>query len=500
MAHVHRLIALVLFAVACMSAQATIPKVDAWRYLNGITTSGYVYGGAQAACDAGYPAFNAAIPAGNATKDKGPPVAAAFNGGSQWKCYLSNQAVGGNTWAFTIEKNGQICPANSFVSGSACQCASGYLEFGGNSCMLDNGCMTLLGMTPPNSGACVGGNCQYGYKVSAGEAATAQPYGRFCNAGCTVKGDLDFCGQYSSGVMIAGQGVCQVSKSYYTGDKCTGSGAVSGPSSQGTQGGTTTNPSNTASVEANPIPQRLPEGKCPGQVNGVDVVVNCGSVAARDTSTSNGTTVKPDGTTVNNTTNNTTTTSTVCNGNSCTTTTTVTSGGSGPNGTGTGSTTTTTQETGTKGEMCAKSPSATACKGDDDKPNGFGGSCAGGYKAVSEDAVLNAMAEEQYRRNCQFFDTGSAASQDYATEAAKTGDQTGNLAGNFTQDLSAGADMTDALGGGSCPADQNIPISLGGRTFTLSLALSKACQGLEWLGIALIAATAIACAFIVFRD
>jgi len=110
------------------------------------------------------------------------------------------------------------------------------------------------------------------------------------------------------------------------------------------------------------------------------------------------------------------------------------------------------------------------------------------------------MAQEQFTRNCQVFDTTGPVSQQYAVEAAKTGDQTGNLPGNFTQDLSGGADMADALGGGSCPADQNIPISVGSRTFTLSLALSKSCQGLEWLGIALVAATAIACAFIVFKD
>ncbi|WP_432727571.1 virulence factor TspB C-terminal domain-related protein [Variovorax sp. W6] len=110
------------------------------------------------------------------------------------------------------------------------------------------------------------------------------------------------------------------------------------------------------------------------------------------------------------------------------------------------------------------------------------------------------MALEQYKRNCQLFDTTGTASQQYAVEAAKTGDQTGSLAGNFTQDLSGGADMTDALGGGSCPADQTVPINIGGHSFSFVVALSRSCQGLEWLGVALVAATAVACAFIVFKD
>lgn len=419
-------------------------------------------------------------------------------------CFALRKAAAAASENYLIRAASNRCPANSTLSGGSCTCAVGYAEFSGNSCIVDNGCLTTLGMTPPNDGACVGGNCQYGYKVSSGEAATASAYGRFCSNGCTVKGSLDFCGQYSSGVMIAGQGVCQISKSFYTGDKCTGSGAVNGPSSQGTTGGTTTDPG-TVKTEANPVPARLDPGKCPGQVNGVDIPggVNCGSTASNDTTVKNGTTTNPDGSVSNNsTTNNTTIKNTICNAGACTTTTTVTSGGTGPNGTGAGSTTATTTESGPKAEVCAKDPGNTACKGDDDKkPTGFGGSCVGGYKAVSEDAVLNAMAEEQYRRNCQLFDTASGESQTYATEAAKTGDQTGSLAGNATQDLGTVVDTTDALGGGSCPADQTISIPLGGgRTFSFVMAISRSCQGLQWLGVAMLAATAIGCAFIVFKD
>jgi len=131
---------------------------------------------------------------------------------------------------------------------------------------------------------------------------------------------------------------------------------------------------------------------------------------------------------------------------------------------------------------------------------GFSGNCAAGFQAKGEDPILNAMALEQYKRNCQLFDTTGAASQQYAIESAKTGDQTTGLPGNSTIDLSGGADMTDALGGGGCPADQTIAINVAGRSFSFVLAVSKACQGMEWLGIALVAATAIACAFIVFKD
>ncbi|SCX69078.1 virulence factor TspB C-terminal domain-related protein [Variovorax sp. EL159] len=355
--------------------------------------------------------------------------------------------------------------------------------------------MTMMGMTPPNDGACQGGVCQYGYKVNAGEQATAQPYGRFCNKSCTVKGGLDWCGQYSSGVMISGRGVCQISNSFYTGDKCNGSGEVSGPSSQGTDGGANPDPTKVKD-EANPVPSQLPPGKCPGQVNGVDVVVNCGSTAENTKKEQNGTTKNPDGSVTNNTTNNTTTTQTTCNGNACQKITTVTSGGSGPNGTGPGSKTETTTQNGTKSEMCAGSAAA-ACKGDDKKPTGFGGSCASGYKAVSEDAVINAMAEETFRQNCKVNpDDGETTLA--KTERAKTGNQTGDNPNNDKVSISSGAiDTSDALGGAAmCIGDKTINV-MGLSPVTIPF--SRWCDGFPLLGNLMLACSFLLAGVIILR-
>lgn len=495
MAHLLRLIggllAVVLFA---STANALIPPAVAYR---GQYTSGG--GPSYSTCEAAADADMALLQAGSSLYNyarTGP--CGAFSTANQalfpyTETRRSNGSVGnGNS---LVTRLAASCPANSTSVTGGCKCATGYAELSGTSCVVDNGCMTVLGMTPPNSGACIGGNCQYGYKVAAGEAATAQPFGRFCNAGCTVKGELDFCGQYSSGVMVAGQGVCQVSKSYYTGDKCTGSGAVSGPSSQGTEGGTTTNPTNTPVPEANPVAERLPEGKCPGQVNGVDVVVDCGSTAAVDKKASDGKKVNPDGSNTPNASNSTTTTTTICNGNSCQKITTVTNGGSGPNGTGPGSSTTTTKEEGTKAEICKDNASA-ACKGDDKKPNGFGGSCAGGFKAVSEDAVINAMAEETFRQNCK-VNPDDASQTLGREEAAKTGNQTGNNPNNGNVSIGAGSfDSSNALGGvASCIADKTIVVM--GRS--INIAFSMICQYLEALGLVMLGVASLLALRIVTR-
>lgn len=52
--------------------------------------------------------------------------------------------------------------------------------------------------------------------------------------------------------------------------------------------------------------------------------------------------------------------------------------------------------------FCEKNSKDKQCDGEGSDTS-FGGSCAGGYKAVSDNAVLNAMAEEQYRQNCKMY-------------------------------------------------------------------------------------------------
>ncbi|MGJ7527364.1 virulence factor TspB C-terminal domain-related protein [Variovorax sp. GB1P17] len=496
MAYLQRLIVLLLLAFAG-SAVAAIPQQAGWltggsppfpTYPNGTPGASRWDADRTAGCVAQKTAYIAqySITGVSSHSVPGDP---SDNGCSFYTTMRSGIRVSFSSVAL------KQCPANSAASGGACQCATGYAELGGNSCVVDNGCMTLLGMTPPNDGACIGGVCQYSYKVNAGEQATAQPYGRFCSKSCTVKGNLDWCGQYSSGVMISGRGICQLSGSFYTGDKCNGSGEVNGPSSQGTDGGANPDPTKVKD-EANAVPSQLPPGKCPVQVNGVDVVVSCGSSAENTKKQEDGSTKNPDGSVTNNTTNNTTTTTTICNGNSCQKITTVTSGGSGPNGTGSGSKTETKTESGTKSEMCAGSTAA-ACKGDDKKATGFGGSCVGGYKAVSEDAVVNAMAEETFRQNCKVNpDDGETTLA--KVERVKTGNQTGDNPNNGSVSISSGSiDTSDALGaGGSCISDKSITV-FGGQSVVLPL--SKACDGFPLLGTLLVGLSFLVAGVIILR-
>lgn len=480
MAHLVRLIVGICL-LWCGAAHALLPVVTGYKWPGDNETL--------------YPAVEPACRAWMASAPNGANFNYAGNEGLM--CQVTPKAGGPmSSWGAVTAATG-VCPANSTSVNGGCQCTTGYVEFGGNSCVIDNACLSLAGMTPPNDGACTGGVCQYTYKIKAGEQATAQPYGRFCNKSCTVKGNLDWCGQYSSGVMIAGRGVCQLSGSFYTGDKCNGSGEVSGPSSQGTDGGANPDPTKVKD-EAPAVPSQLPPGKCPGQVNGVDVVVTCGSSASNEKKEQNGTTKNPDGSVTNNTTNNTTTTTTICNGNSCQKITTVTSGGSGPNGTGSGSSTTTTKEEGTKSEIC-KGSSAAACRGQDDekKPTGFGGTCAGGYKAVSEDAVVNAMAEETYRQNCKVNpDDGETTLS--KTEREKTGNQTGDNPNNGSVSISSGSiDTSDALNAGaSCIADKSITV-FGGQAVLLPL--SRACDGFPMLGTLLVGLSFLVAGVIILR-
>jgi hypothetical protein len=106
------------------------------------------------------------------------------------------------------------------------------------------------------------------------------------------------------------------------------------------------------------------------------------------------------------------------------------------------------------------------------------------------------MAEEQYKRNCQLFETASTESQLYGTEKVKTGNQTGQLPGNDTVNLSAASfDTSDALGGGSCITDKTFTIK--GTTFTLKL--SNVCPYLGQIGNLLVAIALLAALTIVFR-
>jgi hypothetical protein len=192
MAHIYRLIAACLL-LWCGAASALIPLTPAhyeWGWNNppaGPIVLGWT-ASPQTACTNFFPYYQAWLGAGRFTGGFTAVDAVPSSPGLAFNCWATLDGEYKSVASLYRSEVEAACPANSTPSGSQCQCAAGYAELSGNSCVVDNGCTTVLGLTPPNSGACIGGSCQYGYKVAAGEAATAQPYGRFADRTIVVMG------------------------------------------------------------------------------------------------------------------------------------------------------------------------------------------------------------------------------------------------------------------------------------------------------------------------
>lgn len=136
--------------------------------------------------------------------------------------------------------------------------------------------------------------------------------------------------------------------------------------------------------------------------------------------------------------------------------------------------------------------------GDGSTQTGFSGSCAQGFKAVSDDAVINAMAEETYRQNCKVNPDDASQVIGKAAIAKYNTDQSGDLPGGSTVSvLPSNFDTSDALGtgGGSCIADKSITV----MTRTIVLPLSDVCPYLGYLGNVLLAVSFLLALRIVTR-
>jgi len=125
----------------------------------------------------------------------------------------------------------------------------------------------------------------------------------------------------------------------------------------------------------------------------------------------------------------------------------------------------------------------------------FSGSCASGFQAQSDDAVINAMAREQYSRNCTFFgddtDSSSVANQALSGVDGKNTDAMKSAAG--AAPVSIGSFNESGYGFGSaCPADPVIPIPWGGGS-SLTVPFDKLCGPLGILALAVEALTLLGC-------
>lgn len=217
------------------------------------------------------------------------------------------------------------------------------------------------------------------------------------------------------------------------------------------------------------------KGGQPGQVNGVTVCVPF----APDTPTVSDTkkdssTTGPSGTETKSEVK-----STVCESGSCNTTTTTTT----TNSSGTSVTTNTTAQG--KGEYCAANPGAKECTG----KSSFAGSCAGGFVGDG-DALQVAIAREQYKRNCEFYENPTEQAK-FDAEAAKTGKQ------YTSEDVaisSASFSQTNLLGvSAQCIADKTITVA----RMAVVVPFSKVCPSLDQLGLILLGVSFITALMIV---
>ncbi|MDB6020237.1 MAG: hypothetical protein JWQ04_94 [Pedosphaera sp.] len=281
----------------------------------------------------------------------------------------------------------------------------------------------------------------------------------------------------------------------------------------------------SASPPTPTVPANCPAGQAPGTVNGVSTCappstsVNTGSTTTTNSTTSNGTgastgtggTGAGTGTGTGTGTGadpgaagsenggggapNTQTTTgktTTCTGGLCTTTTVTTTapiiGGVASSGAGVTSTTT---GTGTQADYCAANPKAFGCE---DKSITGGGDCSVPITQCDGDAIACAIAREQLREYCTYNPPNNSLAQ----EGQKIVDGTQalpddpRLPGNIPNvDISAdgGIDMSDAIGGGGCPADPQIAVM--GRSFAIPF--SSLCGSLSFLGnVAVFAALLLA--------
>lgn len=346
--------------------------------------------------------------------------------------------AGSDAWDLAITSSSTTetpsCPTNSTdTAGQSppCVCNLGF-QADGSACKA----------TSPEACKTVADQLSGGSLTYAGKGSTS------CVSGCTVysavRGYLSSTNTTTAEGPFASQGLC------------------AGAAATGTDAGT------AARAPA-------PVGKCWGQVNGADVLVDCSNTAVPDKGT---TTTNPDGST------SATKTSTDCTDALCTTTKTTTTTNAA--GTVTGTTTATTTES--PKSFCQENPSLPICG-----TSKFAGTCAA--VACEGDAIQCAIAAEQARRGCELFDTATTLSNIGTTAAdgvAQPAGHPGNSAATVALNLSGMIDQTPLFGGnGSCPSD----VTVGAYT----LRFSAMCPSLVILGAALKAFALLVAAFIVFR-
>lgn len=465
MAHIHRIIALLVLCMGWNLAHASFTNHE-FRHPNDGT--GSWYGSRGAACS-GMAAWDKATATGNYRQVKSVDEAANLNPGRCEFDYISRAS--GSVVATQYEslswRNVATCPANSTGS-TTCTCAAGYTETntGGYvyACVdpIQQACDMAAG-TAPNTVSCTGSSCAFFGARGSDEACIT---GAGATSGCVVKGEMDMSWPSDESNPSAPWGV-RMSNVKYTGAKCS-TDTTPAPGGETPQQNENLQPDN--------------QGKCPGEVNGVTVWKECSWSESGTKKTESKTTTNPDGTTT--TTDGTTTTKTECKDGKCTTTTTTSSTKDGQTTTSSGTVTT------GKGEYCKANPSDPQCSDE----GGWAGTCEAGFQC-SGDPVQCAAAKGVWLQKCALIDAESPEKTLY--KSIKDGTATGGELNSTTTGIGPGSfNQTNALGtGGACITDQ--VVTVWGTTLTLGF--SAVCPYLQQLGQLMLAISFLAATFIVFR-
>lgn len=382
------------------------------------------------------------------------------------------------------------CPSSSgaTLSGSICACPSGdTLGSDGASCVAPPVCAGLAGQSAGNW-SWTGNSTSY----ICDDTAPGVPVGTSCvvkasgSIGITVPGQPE---QWSGNAVYTGA----------TGTNCNGDGSGSGTSTA-PAGAASAATSSTPPPAGQAAPTPCSAGMLPSTFNGVTTCVAAGAVGAGTVSTvpaASTTTTNPDG----SSTGVQTSASTSCSGDTCTTTTTATTTITPASGAASSTTSSTTKTQGVAAACASGDASVAQCAaaglsgGSGGSSSSFSGSCAGGFQAQSDDAVINAMAREQYSRNCTFFgddtDPSSVANQALSGADGKNTDAMKSAAA--AAPVSIGSFNESGYGFGSaCPADPVILIPWGSGS-TLTIPFDKLCGPLGILALAVEALTLLGC-------
>ena len=489
MAHLFRLIFL-SFAVFCGSAHAVIPKSQSWSTTGSINFNNYgPFSGSGSTYQASCNAFLASASAGNSPYR----VVLSSDGVSSSSCNWSvlNSSGSFMSGGYTYNtNNGLVCPANSTVSGSSCACNTGYVQDStATSCVpYVDPCASLAGKSAGSVQWFAGPTGAYPTKPTYSYCDSYQSVG---NGLCTATATKDICAG------VDGQWICTGAASYsgVKAPSCTGDGSAPGTPSP------ITKPSDGSAAPVTPkigeaAPAPCAPGMQAGSVNGVRVCAPYGvdtpTVSASPDSGTK-TVTNADGTSTTTKINGVTT----CAGNVCTTNTNtaVTNNNAAGAPTSTASSASNTSQSASS--FCQDNSKSSQCTGQGDGKGGsFTGSCAAGFKADGDDAVLNAMAQEQFRLNCKILAADSAESvainalldSSGSTASVNPNDKTVNIS-------SSSFDQTSALGSGSCNLNKTIVVA----HMSATLPFNVLCDPLAVLGKLLVGVSLLLAARIVGR-